>query len=85
MPVKTFSVSPKASKNANKFPSKIHRKIDRAFEILKQNPLTGEKLRGKLADYYKYRIGDYRIVYRFDAKKSTLLVVKIEHRQGVYR
>ena len=42
-------------------------------------------MHGELEGYYKYRLGDYRIIYIFDAKKSTVEIQTIEHRQGVYK
>ncbi len=85
MPAKDFNISKAANKQANKLPEKIHDKIDEAFDKLQQNPLIGEKLHGELKGYFKYRIGDYRIVYSFDPEESILYISKIEHRQGVYK
>lgn len=85
MPVKTFVVSKKVNKIAKKLPIRLHKKINTVFDILKNDPLAGDKLRGELADFRKYRIGDYRVVYQFDSKTETLTIIKIEHRQGVYR
>ena len=85
MPVKFFLISKKANRDAKKLPLNIHEKLDHAFTKLKENPLSGEKLHGALKSYYKFRVGDYRIVYRFNSKESLIIVVKIEHRQGVYK
>ncbi len=85
MPAKFFSISKKANKNASRLPLKIHHKVDLAFDAIKENPIIGEKLHGELEGYYKYRIGNYRIIYTFDSRESVVTVVKIEHRQGVYR
>lgn len=85
MPAKHFILPEKIRKRARKFPLRVEERISQAYRLLKQNPLLGEKLHGELVDYYKLRIGDYRIIYRFDAKKSLVEIVKIEHRQGVYR
>ena len=85
MPAKFFIISKKANRDAKKFPLNIHEKLGQAFDKLKENPLSGEKLQGKLKNYYKFRVGDYRIVYRLNSKESLIQVVKIEHRQGVYR
>lgn len=85
MPVKYFSTNKKVQKQLKRLPAKVHKRAIEVPAKLKGNPLLGEKLHGELAEYFKYRLGDYRIVYRFDAKSSTLLVVKIEHRQGAYK
>ncbi len=85
MPARNFVISKKANKEALKLPLSIQNKINKAFGILKLNPLAGAKLQGELAGHYKFRIGDYRIVYKFNSKERILEVVKIEHRQGVYK
>lgn len=74
-----------AKKQLDKLPFKIHEKVIVVFSTIKANPLVGPKLSGELSGYHKFRIGDYRIVYKFDPKKSLIEVVKIEHRRGVYR
>ena len=85
MPAKSVVVEKHARKRLLKLPLSIHKRIIRALEIIQENPLIGVKLHGELEKYYKYRVGDYRIVYSFDSKESTVTVVKVEHRQGVYK
>lgn len=85
MPAKKFLLAKKADKQFKKLPLKIHIKMSLALRQLKQNPIAGAKLGGELGDSYKFRVGDYRIIYKFDAKESKLEVLKIEHRQGVYK
>lgn len=72
-------------KNLKKLPIHVHEKIVRVLNKIQENPLIGVKLHGELSDYCKFRVGDYRIVYKFDKKASIVEVVKVEHRQGVYR
>ena len=46
---------------------------------------VGKPLLRELAGYYSARRGAYRIVYRIDAEASIVHVVRIEHRNDVYR
>ena len=85
MPAKNFLLPEKVRKNLDKLPSNIQKRLPAIFIDLKANPVKGVKLHGELSAYYKLRLGDYRIVYLFDTKTSTLIIVKIEHRQGVYK
>lgn len=85
MPAKSLIVAKKADKQLSRLTSNIQKRVVRALEVIKQKPLSGIKLQGELSDYRKYRVGDYRIVYRFEVKESTAIIVKIEHRQGVYQ
>lgn len=85
MPAKQFLILQNAQKKARRLPNHIQKRLPEALLTIKQNPIAGVKLHGELAGYFKYRLGDYRIVYTFYSKTSKVEVVAIEHRQGVYK
>ncbi len=85
MSAKYLLLEKPVQKRLHRLPLYIHKKIIKALELIKNDPTVGIKLHGELQQYFKVRIGDYRIVYSFDQKIKTVIVVKIEHRQGVYR
>lgn len=85
MPAKYLIVDKSADKHFLRLPLRIQKRVIAIYDLLQLNPVAGIKLHGELTGYYKYRLGDYRIVYLFDAKTSTVQIVKIEHRQGVYK
>ena len=85
MSVKNLQLAQSVDKNLSKLPTRIRTKIISSFDKIIQNPISGIKLHGELKNYYKFSVGDYRIIYSFDAKKSLIQIVKIEHRQGVYK
>ena len=78
-------LKPRVVKHLAKIPFSVRRLINSKLEFLENNPfpLGFKKLSAR--EGYRIRIGDYRIVYSFDSKKSTVIVVKVEHRQGVYK
>ncbi len=46
----------------------------------------GEALKGsRLGDFWKYRVGDYRIISNIEDDTLSILVVKIGNRREVYR
>ena len=46
----------------------------------------GEALKGsKLGEFWKYRVGDYRVIARIEDKEIRVLVVRIGHRRAIYR
>lgn len=46
----------------------------------------GEALKGpKLGDFWKYRVGDYRIISSIEDNVLKILVVKIGNRREVYK
>jgi mRNA interferase RelE/StbE len=51
------------------------------------NPRSlGEALTGsKLGEYWKYRVGDYRIIAEIEDKILRISVIKIGNRRDVYR
>lgn len=50
------------------------------------NPRSlGKPLRGHLRDYWRYRVGDYRLVCHIDDETVRILVVRVSHRKDVYR
>jgi mRNA interferase RelE/StbE len=52
-----------------------------------QNPRSiGAALKGStLGDYWKYRVGDYRIIADIQDAKVCILVVRIGNRRAIYR
>ena len=59
----------------------IQRKIDSMGARLSAFPhfrMTG-------SDKYRLRIGDYRLVYRFDQVKREIYLVAIGHRREIYK
>ena len=45
----------------------------------------GESLSGPLGDFWKYRVGPYRVVCLIQDEIVTILIIKIGHRREVYR
>jgi mRNA interferase RelE/StbE len=46
----------------------------------------GEALKGPEGEkYWKYRVGDYRIICQIKDREIIILVVKVGHRKEIYR
>jgi mRNA interferase RelE/StbE len=45
----------------------------------------GKALTGEKAGFWRYRIGDYRIVSFLDDERWTVKVMRVAHRKDVYR
>jgi mRNA interferase RelE/StbE len=63
----------------------VQRIIDRIRE-LSANPFPrdSEKLAGS-ENFYRLRVGDYRIVYQVDNKNKTVIVYYVRHRKTAYK
>lgn len=46
---------------------------------------VGKELRRELTGVFSARRGTYRVLYRIDADAREVIVLRIEHRRGVYR
>lgn len=50
------------------------------------NPrVFGKSLRGNLKDYWRYRVGDYRIIAEINDDEIKIFVVEIGHRKDIYK
>ncbi|MDO8955123.1 MAG: type II toxin-antitoxin system RelE/ParE family toxin [Gammaproteobacteria bacterium] len=52
---------------------------------LAKDPRLGIPLKGNKDELWRYRIGDYRVIYSFSDIEVWILVVHIAHRKEVYR
>jgi len=76
--------APIAKKELNRIPRKDYQKILSVLAIIKNNPFIGKKFKGKLKDSYSYRVWPCRIIYKIYKNKS-LIIIRIAHRQRVYK
>ena len=61
------------------------RRLNDAIAQLTENPFNQSvKLRGKLEGYYRYRVGNYRIIYNVDTGQRTCMIYNILHRSKAY-
>jgi mRNA interferase RelE/StbE len=46
----------------------------------------GQALKGeRFGEFWKYRVGDYRVIARIEDQKLLILVIRIRHRSDVYK
>ena len=69
-------------KNINK------KDLEKFFNIINTklvlNPYIGKKLQGKYTDLWRFRIGNYRIIYSIDKRKLKILILRFRHRKDIY-
>lgn len=81
----SIEVKRKAQKYLLTIPKKDKLRIVGAIELLRDNPHPPKSLKLKGREGYRIRIGEYRIIYAFNSKKLTILVIKIGHRRDIYQ
>lgn len=83
-------LDPAAEKALDKLDPQIARRIlgflHGRVSMLEDPRSIGEALKGsKLGEYWKYRVGDYRIVAEIEDQVLRISVIKIGNRREVYR
>ena len=76
-----------AKKVYEKAPNDIRRRLDNCFEDLEKNPIYGNNIRrltGKLRGLGRYRIGDWRVIFRVFKERKVVEVVAILPRSDTY-
>jgi len=79
-----------AQKNLDQFDPQIARRILSFLHehlILLDDPRSiGEALKGsRFGEFWKYRVGDYRVIAKIEDSTLRILVVRIGNRREVYR
>ena len=65
----------------------LARKLARCFRQLRTDPRQNKnvkRLKGKWAGYLRYRVGDWRVIFRIDDEGHRVYVADIAHRREVY-
>ena len=65
----------------------LAKKLARCFEQLENDPRQHnniKRLKGELKGKFRYRVGNWRVIYRIDAERRQVLVLAIAHRREVY-
>ena len=67
---------------------RIYKKItEYVYPLLRRNPYFGpniKRLKGGYSDFYRYRIGDYRLIYSISDAELILYMITCTHRKDSY-
>jgi mRNA interferase RelE/StbE len=67
-----------------RLPPDVKRSVREAARALSANPELGEPLRRELEGLWRYRVRRFRIVYRIERRRRTIVVFAVGHRRTVY-
>lgn len=83
----TIEFARSAEKELAKLDRQVVRRILRFLrDRVSSDPrCVGEPLKGELSEFWRYRVGDYRLYAAIHDVRVTVLVVKVGHRRDVYR
>ena len=85
-------ITESATKELKRIPAKMQ---DRIFEkveglVKEPKPKGHKKLKNfdmpgsNHEEYYRIRVGDYRVIYAIEDEEITIFVMKVAHRKNVY-
>ena len=78
---------PDAQTTYTKADRALARKIARCLQQLEKTPRSHPNIKaltGNFIGYYRYRIGNYRVIYSVDDSIVQVYVIAIAHRSEVY-
>ena len=81
-----FEFKKKAVEEIEMLPSQVRRRIleKLKFYSLQENPLrSADKLKDYRFGNYRFRIGDYRVL--FDVEDKKIIILKVGHRSDIYK
>ncbi len=64
--------------------TRIHSYMTEKIAICTNPRDFGKALQGDLSEYWRYRIGDFRVLCTIQDDVVTILVVRVGHRREVY-
>ncbi|NLN48779.1 MAG: type II toxin-antitoxin system RelE/ParE family toxin, partial [Clostridiales bacterium] len=44
----------------------------------------GKSLKGELKNYWRYRVGDYRIIAEINDEEVKIIIIEVGHRKNIY-
>ena len=83
----TLIYSEKFLKEVKKIDKPVQKKIfDYMDEVAKLDDprVRGKALVGNLAGFWRYRVGDYRVLCRIKENELIIFVVEVGHRKEIY-
>jgi len=74
----------KAVDDINKLDSVVKKRLGKKLEKFKENPLQyAKKLIDPKLGQYRFRIGNYRII--FDLEGDDIIILRVGHRSEIYK
>ncbi len=85
-------ITESATKELKRIPAKMQDRIFEKIDELAEEPkphghkkLKSFNMPGSdQNDYYRIRVGDYRVIYVIENEQITIIIMKIAHRKDVY-
>ena len=84
----TIKYEQQVAKNLKKIDPENRKRIKKFIEERLINSINrkerGESLKGNLNEYWRWRLGDYRIIGEINENEILIVILKIGHRRNIY-
>lgn len=77
--------NPKAENQLKKLDKQINERILNVLERIKIRPFSHDLKKLQGTNYYRARVGDYRIILDIKQDKLIIIVIEIGHRKNIYK
>ena len=68
-----------------KLPQQLQTLVQRKMDSMSLRLATFPHYRMTGSDKYRLRVGDYRVIYRFDSTRGEIFLLALGHRREIYR
>lgn len=80
-----IELRPAAERALNKIPAADARRVLARITSLAEDPFPHGSKKIVGTEWYRLRVGDYRVVYSIDRDRLLVLIIRIGHLREVYR
>jgi len=71
-------------KQYRKLSGDLQGRVKQRVHELAENPYLGLRLKGQLEEFWKDRVGDYRIIYKIEEDTKRIVFYDVDLRKNVY-
>ena len=79
-----IQLTPRAKRRLKGISKEFKPAIKEIFDEIRDDPLVGKPLGKKLVNQFSYKFGVYRIIYRVNIQKRTIIILTAGHRSTIY-
>lgn len=77
--------SANAEKEFKRLDKTTQKRVSKIVDNLETNPFPSQSKKLINSDYWRIRVGDYRVIYVIENEEVLILIVKIGHRKDIYK
>jgi len=80
-----LEIMPRAQREMRKLSDSILKRVNQKINVLRNSPFPEGTVKLKSMDGFRFRVGDWRVIYTVDKAEHTVTVYTVCHRSKVYK